>query len=216
MINILNNINIPNIRISAIDGKNEDVKSYVNIEYERKLSNYEIACCLSHIKAINYLNNLEGEYFMICEDDVSFRNINLFNETLKDIIINSPPFDILLLSKIYYIELGDLYSNWNYHIEVNGMDHQIAGAGCYIISRSGINNIIKDAKYNVENNNFNFNINKKFDVSDMYLYKNLKTYVYKYDYVGIQGNDSTIHNDHVNHQNTCLINQQNLIIKNLL
>ena len=215
MENLFKNINIPNTRINAIDGKNEDVKSYVNTDYERNLSDYEIACTLSHIKAINYLKNINGNYFMICEDDISFNNINLFNETLQDIIKNSPPFDILLLSKIYYYELGELYSNWNYHLDFNGMNYQIAGTGCYIISRSGINKIINNASYNIISNTFNFS-SKKIDVADMYIYKNLDAYVYKYDFIGIQCVSSLIHDDHVNHQSVCSINQQNLIIKNLL
>jgi GR25 family glycosyltransferase involved in LPS biosynthesis len=210
MIDILSNINIPNTRISAIDGKNEDVKSYVNIDYERNMSQYEIACTLSHIKVINYLNNFKGEYFMICEDDVSFNNINLFRENLENIIINCPSFDILLLSKIFNLELTELYTDWNNYIDNNNI--QIAGTGCYIISRNGINNIIKNASYN--ENTFNFT-NKKFDVADMYLYKNLKTYVYKYDFIGIQGYDSTIHSDHVGYQNDYLKIQNKIIINNL-
>ena len=210
MINILSNINIPNTRISAIDGKYEDVRSYVNIDYERNMSQYEIACTLSHIKAINYLNNFKGEYFMICEDDVSFNNINLFRENLENIIINCPSFDILLLSKIFNLELTELYTDWNNYIDNKNI--QIAGTGCYIISRNGINNIIKNASYNY--NTFNFT-NKKFDVADMYLYKKLKTYVYKYDFIGIQGYDSTIHSDHVGYQNDYLKIQNKIIINNL-
>jgi len=214
MINILNNINIPNTRISAIDGKNEDVKSYINIEYEKELSNFEIGCNLSHIKAINYLNNLDGNYFMICEDDISFDNINLFKENLENIITNCPSFDILLLSKIFDMELNDLYTDWNNYFNINNI--QIAGTGCYVISRSGINNIIKDAYYDSITKVFELNKDKKFDVSDIYIYKNLKTYVYKFDFIGIEGQTSTIHEDHIDWQQWCLINQKRIIINTLI
>jgi len=50
----------------------------------------------------------------------------------------------------------------------------------------------------------------------MYLYKDFKTYVYKYDYIGIEGYESTIHNDHLNYQNKCLSFQQKIIINNIL
>ena len=35
---------------------------------------------------------------MICEDDVSFNNTILINKTLKDIILNTPSFDKLILN----------------------------------------------------------------------------------------------------------------------
>jgi hypothetical protein len=44
------------------------------------------------------LENCAGEYFMICEDDVSFNNTILINKTLKDIILNTPSFDKLILN----------------------------------------------------------------------------------------------------------------------
>ena len=53
MNNLLSNLNIKNKRIEAIDGNNLDVKSLKNFKVNRILINYEIACTLSHIKAIN-------------------------------------------------------------------------------------------------------------------------------------------------------------------
>ena len=102
MENILKNIHIPSYRIKAVDGKNEDVRKIMNgINLERNMTNSEIACTLSHLKAINYLSKLKGYYFMICEDDVIFDNINVINEDLKNIIKKCPDFDILLLNKSY-------------------------------------------------------------------------------------------------------------------
>ena len=73
MTNLLNNINVPNERFSAIDGKNIDVKYIIkDFNLERPLNNGEIACTLSHLKIINNLKNVSGNYFMICEDDIIF------------------------------------------------------------------------------------------------------------------------------------------------
>ena len=190
---LFKNINIPNIRINAIDGKYNNVKDVINIEFERELSNYEIACTLSHLKAVNYLKNLEGEYFMICEDDISLDTILLFNNDLNDIIKKSPKFDVLLINKIFRYRFDQLYPEWNDYWKNN---IQIAGAGCYIISRSGINKIINNAEY-IDDENFIFNTNKKFDVSDIYLYANLETFVYKYNFISMVYEESTIHNDHL-------------------
>jgi GR25 family glycosyltransferase involved in LPS biosynthesis len=198
MINILKDINIPNYRINAIDGKvYEDIKAvYEDIPAERELSKSEIACTLSHIKAINYLKNIPGEYFMICEDDISFDNIILFEYDLKTIILECPKFDILLLNKTFLNPIDEKYSNWNDYYYNKKM--QIGSAVCYIISRSGIDKIIENAKY-IDDNNFKLNKNHNFDVSDIYIYKNLETYVYKYNYITTLFEESTIHNNHLNY-----------------
>ena len=209
---ILQNINIPNFRINAIDGKNNNVRDIISIQYERELSNYEIACTLSHLKAVNYLKNLEGEYFMICEDDISLDTILLFNNDLNDIIKKSPKFDILLINKIWRFKFDQLYPEWNDYWKNN---MQIAGAGCYIISRCGINKIINNAEY-IDDDNFIFNTNKKFDVSDIYLYANLETFVYKYNFISMVYEESTIHDDHLMANNLSHNFHLREIITNLL
>ena len=42
------------------------------------MTKYEFACLLSHIKAITSLKDTDGNYFMICEDDISLKNTILF------------------------------------------------------------------------------------------------------------------------------------------
>lgn len=80
-----------------------------DIKFERNLSNREIGCVLSHLKAISQIKELEGEYFLICEDDISFDNINLFQEDLNQIINNSPSFEILILFKFYGYKINNIY-----------------------------------------------------------------------------------------------------------
>lgn len=192
MLKLLNNINVSNLRIDAIDAKKYDnIKNIINIDLERILNDYQIAVSLSHIKAINTLNFIQGNYFMICEDDISFDNLKYFNETLEDIIKDCPNFDILMLYKTCCIETNDLYSNW---IENYNKGIHLYGACCYIISRNGINNLTKLCKY-IDDNNFIFNKNIKFDFSEFLLYKNLNTYCYKYNYIGIIDTDSTINSE---------------------
>ena len=144
---IFNNINIPNKRIEAIDGNNLDNITLNNINIKKNISNCEIACCLSHIKSINYLNTLPGNYFMICEDDIAIDNLYYFNKkTLKDIVSEAPNFDILLLYKTYSDEINNLYVKWSDYYK-NGLDKTIYGAVCYIITRTGIHKICNYVKY---------------------------------------------------------------------
>lgn len=199
MNNLLKDINIPNYRISAIDGKAyKDIKSiYGNIPLNRDLSNSEIACTLSHIKAINFLKNIPGDYFIVCEDDISFNNIVLFDKNLETIIKECPKFDILMLNKTYKKSINETYAKWHDYYVKEPFD-SIGSTVCYVISRSGINKIIKNAKY-INNLNFKLNKNISLDVSDIYIYVNLDTYVYKYDYISTLLEESTIHNDHINY-----------------
>jgi GR25 family glycosyltransferase involved in LPS biosynthesis len=201
MINLLKDINIPNFRISAIDGKSyDDIESiYKNIPLERKLSKSEIACTLSHIKAINYLKNIPGEYFIVCENDISFNNIILFDHDLKTIILDCPKFDILMLNKTFLKPLKEKYSKWNDYFY--NKYEQVGSTVCYVISRNGINKIINNAKY-IDDNNFILNKNNNLDVADIYIYKNIDTYIYKYNYITTLIEQSTIHNNHMDlHKN---------------
>jgi GR25 family glycosyltransferase involved in LPS biosynthesis len=152
---------------------------------------------------------------MICEDDIEIRNINFIKDNLKNIITKCPKFDILMLHKIYINLLNEDYTNWNNHIDRLGEDYQIAGTSCYIISKSGINKIINITKY-TDINNFFFDKSNIFDVSDMFLFKNTNSYVYKYNYISIAGIDSNIHDSHMIHQNKCEEVQDRNILNNCL
>jgi GR25 family glycosyltransferase involved in LPS biosynthesis len=209
MMKILNNLDIPNSRISAIDGSIIDLSSITNLE--APLTNYEKACVLSHIKAISYLENIDGNYFLILEDDITLNNTTLFNIDLKHIIENAPNFDILLLGKIIpvsnnsFIEINNLYLKWT---------EGIYSTMSYIISREGINKIINFAKYNFNTNNFN--INNNLNIADTYIYKIVNTYVYKYNYITSLDNESTIHPEHLDNHKLSSLNQLQIILNDLI
>jgi GR25 family glycosyltransferase involved in LPS biosynthesis len=213
---ILYNINIPSTRISAIDGREEPVREFIK-PHVTSITDYEIACSLSHVKCINYLyeletttyNNGENNYYIVCEDDISFNTLNLFNFDLGKIINDYSDFDILLISKIYHKELVSKYTDWN--IEFNkGGDNHIAGTAFYIISSEGIKKSIENFMYK-ENL---FTINKPIEVADKMIYRDLKTYVFKYNYVGTLDNNSTIHSEHVEWHKKCSDIQNMISIKN--
>ncbi len=210
---LLQQIDIPNYRISAIDGKiYNNIKSiYGNIPLQKEITNTEIACTLSHIKAINYFKYIPGDYFIVCEDDISFDNIIFFDKNLETIIKECPKFDILMLNKTSFKYLDKIYSKWNDYFIDETVDY-IGSCVCYVISRSGINKLIKNAKY-IDDNNFILNKYQKMNVSDIYIYKNLDTYVYKYNFISNLFDDSTIHNDHLPYQKKNDIFQLAIILK---
>lgn len=68
---ILTECNINNTRICAVDGENLDGidKEY---NFNDKCSIYEIACAISHLKAIKKAFDDGNEWSLIIEDDVNF------------------------------------------------------------------------------------------------------------------------------------------------
>jgi GR25 family glycosyltransferase involved in LPS biosynthesis len=194
MLNLLKNINIPNKRIVGIDGLNFNFKTNViNGNFKKKRSNYENACLLSHLKAIISLKNKVGEYFMICEDDITFENIFLLDDDLQKIIEKAPKFDILMIHKIWYKKLQDKYVIWKDYFYEN--IENISSTACYIISKDGVNKI--NSMVNCENDIFTFYKNNILDVADIYLYNYVDTFVYKYNFASTLDNESIIHSEHL-------------------
>ena len=209
---LLKNILVPNTRISAIDGDNKEIHNIIkNIKLETKLTNYEIACTLSHLKAINHLKNMNGNYFAVFEDDISFDNLVYFNKKLNDIILESPEFDILIISKNFKYELPLLYTSWN-----DFFNNNIYGTQSYIISRSGIEKICSYVQY-INDMDFIFNNNNfTFDAADIYLYKIVNTIIYKYNFISLTHEDSTINNEYIEYAKECSYIQTNIIKKDML
>lgn len=91
--------------IKAIDGKklkhlSNGVINFYNelpINYKTNFRNnntlYELACTLSHIKAIKTVYENKDKYALICEDDINFCLTPTWNENELDIIINNAPKD---------------------------------------------------------------------------------------------------------------------------
>jgi len=209
MKNLLKNISIKNYRISEIDGNNTNIIDiFTNVNFDRKLTNNEIAKTLSHIKAINFLEKIDGNYFLICEDNICLKNIVLFDKDLKTIIESSPKFDILMLNKNYLINIEENYSKWSKYYKPIENEY-VGSTSAYIISREGINKLIKLAKY--DDSYFKLDKKNNLDLADIYLYKYLDTIVYKYNYIGTKNIELT-DNQHKNEDKNNLF-QLNIIIK---
>ena len=181
--NILKNIQIPNERISAIDGSKLILPK---LPYERNISTYELACLLSHLKAISTLKNTQENYFLICEDDFILHNTIFFSKDLKQIIQNCPTFDILSIQSTFNKELHNEYNKWSDYYTENPLSF-IGCTGSYIISKSGVNKILAS-------NNFiddvNYTLVYPVNAADIYLYKYVDTFVYKYNFISSLNNES--------------------------
>ena len=202
---LLNSLTIPHTRIEAVNGKDANFLTKC-ASLNTKMTPLEIACSLSHVKAINSLKNLSGQFFMVCEDDISLENLRYFDITLFDIIKNAPYFDILMIYHSFPSELPNEYTDWNLHAQKSKNQNEIAGAVAYIIRKSCLQSFP----------NFDINsIPSDFNLADRYIYKKVKTIVYKYNFITIQCNNSIIHENHLQmhkewKENHILIIQKNL------
>ena len=181
--NILKNIQIPNEKISAIDGSKLIIPK---LTFERNISTYELACLLSHIKAITSLKNTQGNYFLICEDDFILHNTIFFSKDLKQIIQNCPAFDILSIQSTFNKELHNEYNKWSDYYTENPLSF-IGCTGSYIISKSGVDNILTN---NTFTDDSNYTLNYPINAADIYLYKYVNTFVYKYNFISSLNTDS--------------------------
>jgi GR25 family glycosyltransferase involved in LPS biosynthesis len=209
----LKNIPISNTRIEAIDGKNAALMKKYKQNIQSRLSDYELACLLSHIKAISFLHSKKGDYFLVLEDDVSFENFQYFNFGLETIIKNAPPFDILMVFKTFGSQIDKVYSPWK---KISSIDsrYPVTGAVAYVISRKGIETIMDNIKYDVEIDNFIY-LNRNLQEADIFLYTISNTIIYKYNFFSVETKDSTIHSEHLSTQQKCLEFQLEEIKKNL-
>ena len=168
------------------------------------MTDAEVACLLSHLFAIYTASTYSGQYFLILEDDVTFKNMkHIIN--LKNIINQCPKnFDILMLNKLDTTELESLYTI---------KKKIIFGTQSYIISRSGIEKILRTFDFNC--NKFTF-YTKHIMPSDWFIYDKCDiVYVYKYNIIPENILDSTIHEDHLILHHECNNYNDKILKKNI-
>ena len=213
-------IDVTKIRISGVDGLNYNVidnfiENKNDLKQVSNLKNTELALTLSHFKVFDTIKNLSGKYFMVCEDDISLENVKYFNLNLKDIIKNSPDFDILTLYKTKLNKLDNMYTDLNKYNKVEKYDH-IWGSVAYIITKKFAKKLSSIIKYNSITNKFIINTDKEISQSDVFVFSLGKTFVYKYNFISTGISKSLIHlNDakcHKNLHEKSIINQLKYIL----
>jgi len=203
------NCDIPVIRISGYDNSLVNISDLIiNLDSlnTKNMKNNEVCCLLSHIYAIYTASLYEGNYFLILEDDVSMNNLKYIN-TLKNVILDCPSFDILMLAKTC-CDKKKLLTNELYTLRT---DDSVCGTPAYVISKTGIEKIKKLFIY--ENNKFFVNTNY-ISPADFYIYENCITYLYKYNLFFDNSKTSLLEHDLKHIRNSNMINNS-IIYKNL-
>jgi GR25 family glycosyltransferase involved in LPS biosynthesis len=175
----------------AIDGKKDDIGAVIQSNFAKnqlpEKTLIEHACLLSHLNTIrdfaeNYKDK-DDAIAMIMEDDMTLDYQPYWKETVRQIMQNAPQdWEIIMLT---YTDapMTEIYTK-----KVTG------GAGAYLIKASAARKFIERR---VTENKYNLNMDLLF-VSDLYIYNEFLSYVYKFPYfIYPLENDSEIHPDHL-------------------
>ena len=123
-------------RISAYDGREDDLSDILRGTYPDNMSGGEIGCTTSHLKAIkHWYETSDSPYAIIMEDDCSLDLVHYWNFTWKDFMAKIP-YDWDLV-QIAIICTGDI------HIKIHKRFVNEFSTACYIITRHHAEKLIR-------------------------------------------------------------------------
>ena len=181
-------------RISAYDGREDDLSDVIKGRYPDMMSSGEVGCVTSHLKAIkHWMETSDSPYAIIMEDDCDISIVKYWNFTWQDFISRAPyAWDVIQLAII---------CTGNIVVPIHNRFINDFSTACYVITRHHaeklIRNHIRGDKYKLDNGV------KPRAVADDLIYNSGCTYatpifLYKIEL------GSTIHPDHVDifHKNS--------------
>ena len=124
-------------RVSGFDGRIDDVCQHLSGRAPDHMSEGEIGCCMTHIKAIKeFYENTDEPYAIIFEDDVDLELVKFWNFTWKDFISQLPhDWDSVQLTNIC---TGDI------HVALHPYFINDFSAAAYLITRHHAAKIVKN------------------------------------------------------------------------
>jgi len=165
-------------RMEAFDGANPmtEKKMRTMIDMTDKATIKEYACFLSHLKTIHTFSKSNYEYALILEDDACLDYKPFWKKTFMECIDGAPPdWEVLQLCFFGDVLPRDLYSS----------KHRYSMTA-YIVRKTAAKKLMKKMQplFTLDNT--------LKPASDSYIYKVLKTYVYRYPFFTFENKDSTI------------------------
>ena len=115
-------------RISAYDGREDDLSDVIKGKYPENMSSGEVGCTTSHLKAMkHYLETSDSPYAIMMEDDCSLDLVKYWNFKWSDLYAYLPyDYDVVQLAIIC---TGDI------HVRLHKRFVNDFSTACYIISR---------------------------------------------------------------------------------
>lgn len=135
-------------RISGYDAREDDVSEHLKGRIPDNVSQNELGCCMSHLKAIrHFYDNTDDEYCLILEDDVNFDIVKYWNFTWIDFFSLIPyDWDCVQLTTI---------CTGNIHVKLHLKFINDFSAAIYLINRHHASKILKNHirgdKYKLDN-----------------------------------------------------------------
>jgi GR25 family glycosyltransferase involved in LPS biosynthesis len=131
-------------RISAYDGRDDDLSDIIKGRYPDNMTSGEIGCTTSHLKAIKYwMETSDSPYAIIMEDDVDLQIVKFWNFTWNEFISKIPyDYDVIQLAIIC---TGDL------HVKLHKRFVNDFSTAAYMITRHHAEKLIK---HHVRNNKY--------------------------------------------------------------
>lgn len=147
----LESINLKHTRIDAINGSKIKKKEYLKkYNFKKKnINKFEIACSLSHLKAIETAYKFKLDYVIILEDDATFEYFKYHKLTIQNLItkLNEKNGDCLKLAcGMRKININDDYFKNSYK---NNELFQCKSfnAVAYLLTKNGMKKILDNMKY---------------------------------------------------------------------
>ena len=174
-------------RISAYDGREDDLSDIIKGRYPELMTSGEVGCVTSHLKAIkHWLATSDSPYAIIMEDDCNLDLVKYWNFTWYDAIARVPyDWDLLQLAIIC---TGDI------HVKIHKRFVNEFSTACYVITRHHAEKMIRlhcrGDKYKLDNGV------RPRPVADDLLYNSGNSYSIPFLLYKIELG-SSIHPDHV-------------------
>jgi GR25 family glycosyltransferase involved in LPS biosynthesis len=154
---------------------------------------YEFACLMSHIKAMQMGIESGDDYFIILEDDICLPFVIDYEKLIEDIPKDTEILQMLVLYGNSANVLYDMYISRD--IKFIKWKYLLPSAGMYMISREGAKKLVE---LFFQNGKYNFSSSPYQIVADVLLYETAKTYVTTIPYAYPECKlGSTIHPDHI-------------------
>jgi GR25 family glycosyltransferase involved in LPS biosynthesis len=135
-------------RISAYDGREDDLSDIIKGRYPDNMTSGEIGCVTSHLKAIkHWYETSDTPYAIIMEDDCSLETVKYWNFDWQDFIRRAPyAWDVIQLAIIC---TGDIV------VPIHNRFVNDFSTACYVITRHHAEKLIKQHirgnKYKLDN-----------------------------------------------------------------
>jgi GR25 family glycosyltransferase involved in LPS biosynthesis len=190
------------IRKKAVDYTEKNLATMIDAESMRH-TEQQYACLLSHLETIRLFSETNYKTALILEDDISLDFKPYWVKTIQEVIDGAPKdWDIikLYIAPTCINKYKKLYTLWDAKNKVLYIGKKFEntvpkpkfdidwGSVAYLINNKAAKKFIKNIYHNKK---YVLNSCLEYHVSDYFIYKLLKTYVYKYPYFTFRKNNTS-------------------------